>query len=369
MKSILIFTVSMSCYFLFGEGLNKSVFRSEAINPLNLSNTGNTEWILDDNGREAELELLEDEDGFIYWYRRLETPVCLTGECKNIDIGIYWKFDGSFLGLEVFGEHLTKSDHSEFTKLDYEKLVQVLRDDWSILREYDYSDLINDQINDIDGVTRATSKEVADHSVRNAVYTTYAIWHLVHLGEKAQIIRHTLDRLEDDNLLEKLMRTRQKDFCYFILEQFVLGNITLNKEIKELILFGLQDSEDSYLKELSYKATVSAASADLSFQDELSEIYASLDHEEKSRLLNSLQKTQKFSPLLYNELANDLDLENQWFSLKILTVLKNSDFHTDLVIDFVQNDSLSENEYFVELINQIRLSKSSSSPSDFKKEP
>lgn len=365
MKSILIFAFALSCFFFSGESLNKIVFRSEAIPALSLILTGSTEWILDDNNNEVKIELLEDEDGFIYWYRRLETPVCLTGECKHIDIGIYWKFDGTFLGLEVFREHLTKSDHSEFSKLDYEKLEQVLLDDWSILREYDYSDLIIDQINDIDGVTRATSKEVADHSVRNAVYTTYAIWHLVHLGEEAQIISHTLNRLKDDNLLKKLICSHQKEFYYFILEQFVLGNITLSNDIKELILAGIQDSEDPYFQELSFKAIVGAASNDFSFQDELSNIYTSSDYEEKSRLLNSLQQIQSVSPILYNVLASDLNLENLWFSLKILGVLKNSKFHTDLVLDFIKNDSLSENEYFVEIINQIRFSKSFSIPPDF----
>jgi hypothetical protein len=369
MKSILIFTTALSCYFLFGESSSKIVFRSEAVHALSLTNTGDTEWILDDNGNEVKIELLEDEDGLIYWYRRLETPVCLTGECKQIDIGIYWKFDGTFLGLEVFGEHLTKSDHSIFTRLDYEKLIQVLLDDWSILREYDYSDLIIDQINDIDGVTRATSKEVADHSVQNAVYTTYAIWHLVHPGEKAQIIRHTLNRLKADNLFKKMNFSRQKEFKYFILEQFALGNIILKNEMKELIINGVQDSEDPNLKELSFKAIVSIALEDLSFQDQLSKVYTSLHQEGKVRLLNSLQHLPSVSPMLYDVLANDLDLENQWFSLKILTVLKNSQSHSDLVLDFVQNESLSENEYFVELLKQIRISKSSSSLSDFDNKP
>src|SRR5690606_40150830 len=93
--------------------------------------------ILDDSGEPIEVEAMKDEKGVLYWYRRIFTPVCLTGECMMVDVGIYWYCTGEFFGLEVYGEHLTKTDHSIFSDEDYGKLMDVLANDWSSLREYE----------------------------------------------------------------------------------------------------------------------------------------------------------------------------------------------------------------------------------------
>lgn len=356
MKPLLIFSAIVSFYIIIGKSETQIVFRSEGVEALNLKNSDKTEWIFDDNFNEVEIELLEGKDGLIYWRRRLITPVCLTGECKLINVGIYWKFNGNFLGIDVYDEHLTKSDHSIFTSLDYQKLLQILEDDWSILREYEYDELITDQINDIDGITRATSKEIASRSVRNAVYTTFTLYHLIHNGERPQIIGHTLKHLNKTDLFKKKSYSQQIEFCYFILEQFNLGNLSLSDEIKDLVLFGIRSPDDKYLMGLCFKAVSSIASEDLSFQEDLSEIYAGSNHEEKIRLMQTLNQLKDVSPGLYNTLATDLELENLWLSLKILSVLKNSKCHSELVLGFVRMNAIRENEYFDDVVNKILLS-------------
>lgn len=170
--------ISAILYFLLGwlcQDKKDICFQSDALKSLNLVKQDQAFYINDDSGQEIRIQMLEDSTGMIYWYRRLETPVCLTGECKLIDIGIYWQFNGDFLGLEVYGEHLTKTDHSTFSSSDYDKLILVLKDDWSILREYEQEGLLNENYEEIDGSSGATKKEIADETVTGAVYTTYTI--------------------------------------------------------------------------------------------------------------------------------------------------------------------------------------------------
>src|SRR5690606_38143693 len=142
----------------------------------------------------------------LYWHRKLETEVCLTGECKVVNVGIYWYGTGEFMGLEVYGEQLTKTDHSVFSREDYDQLIAILQDDWSALREYKFEELLDAKPTALDGVTGATRKEIADEAVKGAVYTTYTLWHLIHEGEKEQLRSLMAGRLNqgDGSLLDAL---------------------------------------------------------------------------------------------------------------------------------------------------------------------
>ena len=144
---VLIFQVASGFLFNLKED---TCFRSDPLKELSLTQQAGTYFIRDDESEQEKVSLLEDRGGIIYWHRRIKTPVCLTGECKLIDIGLYWHCTGDFLGLEVYGEHLTKTDHSVFTSKDYDKLLSVLNNDWSVLREYERSELLNEEYEEID---------------------------------------------------------------------------------------------------------------------------------------------------------------------------------------------------------------------------
>src|SRR5690606_42155858 len=77
---------------------------------LNPAEGGKVHTIQDDHGQPMSVVSLMGKDGLPYWYYRIFTPVCLTGECRPIDIGIYWHFSGKYLGIEIYRVPLTKTD-------------------------------------------------------------------------------------------------------------------------------------------------------------------------------------------------------------------------------------------------------------------
>ena len=127
-------------------------YRSEALHSVALRPVEGTYWIRDDEDQRVEILRMEDQQGVTYWHRRIKTEVCQTGECKLVDVGLYWDCTGDFFALDVYGEHLTKTDHSTFSDDDYEHLISILSNDWSILREYDFADLTVESNNKEDTV-------------------------------------------------------------------------------------------------------------------------------------------------------------------------------------------------------------------------
>jgi hypothetical protein len=126
-----------------------------------------------------ELFELQDKEGIPVWFdRRIFKDVCISGECKMIRLWLFWDGGGNYLGMQIpENEPLTKSDHTQFEREDYEKLESILRDTLSILKNLEQEELIivPDTINpyEVDGYTAATQPALAEVVVKDAVYTCH----------------------------------------------------------------------------------------------------------------------------------------------------------------------------------------------------
>lgn len=337
------------CCMLLGytEGI---YYQSDALQSLNLKPVVGTYSMLDDNHERVEVRALGDRQGLLYWYRKIKTPVCLTGECKLIDIGIYWDCTGSFLGLEVYGEHLTKTDHSDFSRQDYAQLIDILQNDWSILREYEMADLVEDPSGAVDGTSGATKTEIAAEAVDDAVYTTHTIWHLIHVGEKEQLAALTLKKLKsNEDFLTSLLKSEKKEYRYFLLESIGSGKLESSLSTDSLVTNGLKAESDPYLRKLAMQALSKADVNQSLLQSELAEIYRKAALNEKLQLLSALKNISTVEQNLYDALSQDLEMENEWFLIKILNVLKHAPQHSEKAIMAAQKLSKSENS----LVKQI----------------
>ncbi len=321
------FVISLIAFLLLGSLFHNDqeiYYQSSEIRNLNLIPQDTSFYIEDDTGNKVIISFFKDNKGIFYWYRRLNTPVCLTGECKWIDIGIYWYFNGEFLGLEVYDEQLTKTDHSIFRTEDYDKLMSVLSNDWSILREFEREGLLNENYEEIDATSGATKKEIADETVSGAVYTTYTIWHLIHKGEKEQLILLTLDQLKDSVRQGTFINSSEQKVHYFLLDQFASGNITASSAMTSFILQLLYKTKDLYKRELALRALQRLNLNDKELQKQLSVVYSAADMSVKIRIIKFLRGKQIVSPSFYYTLCDDLTKGNSRSSAEILTILKNS---------------------------------------------
>lgn len=321
----------------------KVCFQSDELKNIQLFERNGSFEIRDDTGHPVEVVSLEDNNGILYWYRRLETPVCLTGECKLIDIGIYWYFNGDFLGLEVYDEPLTKTDHSVFGDQDYQKLLSILENDWSILREYDREGLLNEDYEEIDGSSGATKKEIAEESVTGAVYTTYTIWHLIYVGENEQIALLTLDQLNNPERLKKFVESDNKKVNEFLLDQMAAGYISIVNELSPFIIESLQ-STDLYTQNLAFKSLKHLELNNDNLQADLAGVYNNAQISAKRRLISALSEVEIIDSSLFNALESDLSIENRKMAIEILKILNNSELTGKKAIAFSFQILNGENE-------------------------
>lgn len=296
-------------------------FKSSMLQQNELTPQGGQFIILDDSGEPIEVEAMKDEKGVLYWYRRIFTPVCLTGECMMVDVGIYWYCTGEFFGLEVYGEHLTKTDHSIFSDEDYGKLMDVLANDWSSLREYELADLVDDSEEGVDGVSGATKKEIAEEAVEDAVYTTYTLWHLIHVGEKEQLAQLTTTLLAQKDVLVDLLNTDDIRYHKFVMEQLAQERIKPNPRTDSLLVECIQANPDASVRRLAVRTLPHADTESRLIQNELVKMYPGASMEEKLQILTALKKNSIISDDLIQVLAVDLYHQNEWFVVRLLDML------------------------------------------------
>ncbi|MCE6991082.1 hypothetical protein [Dyadobacter sp. CY323] len=333
----------LSTTLTFGQLVERTYYRSPELETLTLNTDGAEFEINDDHMEPFAVREFTTPAGIIYWYRRIATEVCLTGDCRPIDVGIYWDGTGDFTGLEVFKEPLTKTDHSDFSTFDYRRLISILKDDWSPLREYSLSELVDEKKEDsVDVVSGATKHEIAQAAVEKAVYTTHTLWHLIHVGEKEQLAKLTARRLTEKNLLEKALQTQREKYQPFLLDMFAQGNLPQNTFTESLVLTGLADSTDPTLRAVSLNALQHLDLTPPALQDRLAAIYKNKKQPERVEILTRLHPTAQLSESFYTTLAEDLKADNPWMSVKILAALKHSVKQSPKVLETVTKLSQSD---------------------------
>lgn len=341
---ILVNLLVLTSFFpVTGQLAEISYYQSKSLKAVQLSPEQGNFAILDDKKQSVPIQQFRDGNGLIYWYRRVATEVCVTGECRPVDVGIYWDCTGDFFGLTVFKEPLTKTDHSNFSDLDYTKLMAILADDWSILREYDLNDLTDEkQEAGVDAVSGATKREIAEGAVEDAVYTTHTLWHLIHVGEKEQLSNLTAMQLANEQLLKILLTANKGKYQPFILEMFGLGKIKQSSQIEQLVLNAVGPDASRAMQSAGIKAIAQLSMQAHDLQNQFASVYGSRNEADKMAILTATQPMPVLSTEFYDTLARDLTTSNPWMAVKLLPILKVYKPHSQKVLEVVRLLSASE---------------------------
>lgn len=354
-----IYYLIITIWVLVFNDPDKVFFRNEKLDGLTFIEKEDEFHILDDKGEEIQIVGLVDEQGMLYWHRRLFTPVCLTGECKLIDIGIYWQCTGEFLGLEIYGEHLTKTDHSEFSDQDYERLMQIIENDWSKLREYELSDLVEEAWEDnpnVDGTSGATKKEIAAEAVEDAVYTTHTIWHLIHVGEKEQLRELTAAELtKDPSLLEKMLADDgANDFRKFVLKFISLGKFVAEEWVNTFVIESLEMEGGRELNSLAMKSLPRCDYADPWFVNRLVAIYSGSNTGAKIRYISEFQHLKYIPTDLSDAIVANISSQQDWYIVKVFQLFKDKEAHQGLLKNLAVNLESKDNPLLENILNGYR---------------
>jgi len=161
-----------------------------------------------------------DSTGLLDGYQtRIQSPVCETGQCYDIEIIFYHDLIGRYQSFDTLpSAGLTKLDHVPFTSADYQQLAQLLADTDAPLANYDKANLVREsRSSTIDGWTSATAREIQASVVNGAVYSCYTLWHLAHdkaISRKLQM--RTYQEL-DSNLVQKIVAQQDQSMNYFLI--------------------------------------------------------------------------------------------------------------------------------------------------------
>ena len=333
---------------------DQAYYRSPELEHASLERITGDYFIADDEGEQIRITAMVDSHGVRYWYRRIKTAVCLTGECRLVDVGLYWDCMGNYFGLDVYGEHLTKTDHSNFSEEDYRKLQEILQNDWSILREYDFQELTSEPAEGqnegrADATSGATRTEIASEAVADAVYTTYTLWHLIHNGEKEQLIRLTIRELENDQaLIDSMLAAPDKKFRLFLLELFADAEIDHESSLLPVVMEGLQASSDPRFQDAALKAMTRLSLDNAKTQTCIAGIYSAATDGLRLRMLTAMDKLRTVSDPLYSAVAPGAESSNEWFAAKVLDVLKHAPAQTPSVVNRAKKLSQSKNTHVSE---------------------
>ncbi|CAL1518947.1 hypothetical protein [Chitinophaga sp. MM2321] len=208
---------------------------------------------------------LDDAGRPLYYFRNIFTPVCYTGECKPVYINFYWDLLGNYERFDLPGkEVLTKLDHREFKKADYEKLQEILAKPNSILADLKMEDLIvpgTENLTDsVDARTGATLKTIKNEVIEGAVYTCYTLWHLAY-GQVTDEILKITETYNDNQLLHNFLSGDNHHYQYWAMERVMdkQGNVTsgFEADIRKIISgknifiarYALQKVNNSFLQD------------------------------------------------------------------------------------------------------------------------
>jgi hypothetical protein len=165
----------------------------------------------------------------------LNMPVCDDKLCANVWLKIYWDLAGNFVQFDTLaGKPLTKFDHKRFSKVDYSKLDQILKDRNSVLRILEKADLIDKSIKlkatTVDAVTGATPSTIKNAVVEGAVYSSFTLWHFINGPVKDSIRACTL-RNYSGQMASQMLHSGNFETQLFALKQMNPNDYEIQAEL------------------------------------------------------------------------------------------------------------------------------------------
>jgi hypothetical protein len=306
---------------------------------------------------------LRDEKGLPLWFSRdFNLTVCLSGLCQMVRVKIYWTGAATYLGFQIPpNDPMTKTDHSKFTKDDYEKLDGILSDSTSLLKRFKIEELIietenkNKSKNLIDAHSGATEPSLAGYVVKDAVFTCYTLWHAVY-GFSMERIMSSLEQRADEDYLRLVFKNKKPQFILWAID-FIRKHPGYHQTFYPVILSYI-NSDDINLSRcaLAYFTPVLLENAGL--QNELITIM------EKASLQTKFEILYKFSTLqkVNNEIIVNLlgQYEYQKLSTTMLgnicEMITAENLEDVRIRKMIRNISEDENQY-VRNISQRTLQK------------
>lgn len=244
-------------------------------------------------------------------FRKVSTGVCIDGECRRLQISVYWDISGRYLGFELpAGEFLSKSGHRPFTDEEYQLLHRLLSNPYSPLANYTLEELVSAEKTpgeEVDAVSSATVKEVLNSVVEGAVYTSYTLWRIVYGNSQEEVQKQGFHYFSEELALQLLDASSDENQLWALNNLGKLDPWSGELEQKVLELVG---SRNYYLSERAISAFPQSRIDSPDFQEKLYAVFENSEYFIKRLIIQKLRKAAVLSDKLKNGLAVELAAYN-----------------------------------------------------------
>ncbi len=279
------------------------------------------EWIaFQDTVGNDTLYVFENKEGLIHsYFRKINTGVCIDGQCRRLSITLFWTVTGRYFGFVLpAGEFLSKAGHVPFNDEDYQRLQEILQDPSSPMGQYRIDELVSDNGIPVDGITAATVNVVQQAAVPDAVYTTYTLWNLVYGKTREEILKQTYDRLTDQ-LVVKLLESPDFEDKRWTLEN--MGpELQWSSQLRQVVLYEII-RDDDILAVQALSALPDSLIRDSTIRNGLIKSLAGMSDLKQRKILEKLDKSPELdlrAALLLAEALSDLSEEGVDCVFKLL---------------------------------------------------
>lgn len=263
---------------------------------------------------EIQVNLIQDQKTAAYYYHAfLATDICNDKVCLPIQVDLFWNLMGEYDHFSVpQGQVFTKFDHQYFDQTDYDLLQDILRDTLSPIRDYAVEEFLDKKEQkysiELDAITRPTLKVFSNVTVPGALYTVYALWHIVN-GNIKQLIRNKLDVVYKQYQFADFFATSNSaSYQEYYLEKLAGDQIVAAEPVLVRLLF----SNDEYIPHYAWRKLGAS-------------YYADSDK--------------------YNDLLIELEKLKPHLQLVVLKSLSRPNLRTkEILTDKLHNKSLSQNQ-------------------------
>lgn len=271
----------------------------------------------------------------IYFSRKIQTGVCIKGECRLVSINLFWTITGKYMGFELSrGEYLSRTEHSPFFPNDYNRLHVLMNNALSPLAQYSIEELVPNETdstkNKVDAVSSATIAAVLDHIVEGAVYTTYTLWHIVYGQTKREIEKLTSENL-NKQMVMRLLNSEEIDNQVWALNH-ISDQIEMDAEIVNKIMDYIS-GDDIYLVERSLNALKKEVLAEETIQIQLASVFHSSNFLQQRLILDKLKEAPLIHPSLIHQLSNKLGTVNGTLVKSMLELFASHQIQDEMVIE------------------------------------
>ena len=269
------------------------------------------------------LEQVVDPAGEPEAYRTwVDSVICRDDACEVVKVQLHWNALGQFQHYEVEpGENLTKLDHVPFSEADHQKLLEILKDQESPLKEVTKEGLApksaaaGDNSARVKGVSGATVLTLRSTVVIGAGYTCYDLWHWAN-GEMTEIIRQRSGETMSDRQLLICLASEDNLTRRFALEQLKRRNLNNKETLKRVIDHFPAMSKD--LVELALEYLEDAATSQAARQETLLRVFAKATADQRVVILDRLVAEAESAPSgFYDQLSEQLPEFDSYYEVHL----------------------------------------------------